>query len=289
MITNKKALELYLLELRVKNLSERTIQRRKSVISNYLKFTKKIKVSKDIKRGYLEHLTKTCSRNTIISYINILKGFYNLLIERYDCNIENPFSDVHLKLAKRIVSCFYLDEMKMIQEQIELNENITRYQQLLFEILYSTGVRVEECSNIKIHDIDFTNRTIVVCGKGNKERLVVYGKFLDSILMDYLQFRLYLLKFNKLQHNFLLVDMKTGKQLSVKRIYNEIKKCGHALNLDLHPHKLRHSFATHLLENGADLRTIQVLLGHESISTTSIYTHVQVKEKQKTIKNYFPR
>ncbi|WP_157456585.1 tyrosine-type recombinase/integrase [Carnobacterium maltaromaticum] len=146
------------------------------------------------------------------------------------------------------------------------------------ELLYDTDIRVTECSDIRINDIDLNDRVIRVRGKGGKERLVLYGKCLEPYLIDYLNFRLYLLKFNKQSHFYLMVDMRTAKKLSSNRIYSEISNVGKKLHISINPHKLRHSFATHLLQNGADIRTIQELLGHSSISSTKIYTHVQYDE-----------
>lgn len=150
-------------------------------------------------------------------------------------------------------------------------------------------LRVTGCSDIRINDIDLNDRVIRVRGKGGKERLVLYGKCLEPYLIDYLNFRLYLLKFNKQSHSYLMVDMRIAKKLSSNRIYSEISDVGKKLHISINPHKLRHSFATHLLQNGADIRTIQELLGHSSISSTKIYTHVQYKKKQKAIKKYLFR
>lgn len=285
----KIAVQKYLNYLEIKNLSKRTIQKRKNTIERYLKFTNKLEISKNEKREFLMYLYKTCSKNTVLTYTSDLRNFYMVLNVFYNYDIWNPFENLHLKVAKRVVDCFYLEEMQQIEQQMIENENVSKYQTFLFELLYSTGIRVEEASNIMTNDIDFKNRHIKIRGKGNKERIVVFGKYLDSYLVDFLNFRLYLLRFNQLSHSFLLVDMRTGNKLSANRIYTEIKRVGKALNIDIHPHKLRHSYATHLLNNGADLRTIQELLGHESIKTTAIYTHVHYTEKQKAIKKYFPR
>ncbi|MDT2010835.1 tyrosine-type recombinase/integrase [Carnobacterium divergens] len=285
-----EALKKYLNYLEVKNLSNRTIQKRKNTIERYLTFTNnKLEISKSEKRNYLMYLYKTCSKNTVQTYVSDLRNFYKILNVFFDYQIWNPFDDLHLKVSKKVVDCFYLEEMKEIEKQMIMNKTITKYQIFLFELLYSTGIRVEEASNIMTNDIDFKNRHIKVRGKGNKERIVVFGKYLENYLVDFFNFRLYLLRFNQLTHSFLLVDMRTGKKLSANRIYTEIKRVGKALNIDIHPHKLRHSYATHLLNNGADLRTIQELLGHESIKTTAIYTHIHYTEKQKAIKKYFPR
>lgn len=105
-------------------------------------------------------------------------------------------------------------------------------------------LRVTECSDIRINDIDLNDRVIRVRGKGGKERLVLYGKCLEPYLIDYLNFRLYLLKFNKQSHSYLMVDMRTAKKLSSNRIYSEISNVGKKLHISINPHKSRYSFTT---------------------------------------------
>ncbi|WP_283644760.1 tyrosine-type recombinase/integrase [Carnobacterium maltaromaticum] len=289
MFNNDECVNLYIDYLKAKNLSSRTIAKRKSTIERYLFFVKRVDINKNQKREYLEYILLTCKKNTVMSYVSDLRNFYDILITFYDFKLENHFKEIKMKTGFRNVEFFYKEEIEKIVLDMEQSKNVTMFQRFIFELLYDTGIRVTECSNIRINDIDLKDRVIRVRGKGGKERLVLYGKCLEPYLIDYLNFRLYLLKFNKQSHSYLMVDMRTAKKLSSNRIYSEISNVGEKLHISINPHKLRHSFATHLLQNGADIRTIQELLGHSSISSTKIYTHVQYKEKQKAIKKYLFR
>ena len=153
---------------------------------------------------------------------------------------------------------------------------------LILEILYGTGVRVSELVNIKINDIDFNNNSIKVRGKGNKDRYVFYGKYCKEAINNYIKNgRISLL--NGQTCDYLLLN-RFGKNISVvsiRKILNEIiNKC--SLDIKISPHVLRHTFATHLLNEGADIMHVKELLGHSSLSTTSIYTHV-TNEKIKEV------
>ncbi|MHC5550866.1 tyrosine-type recombinase/integrase [Carnobacterium maltaromaticum] len=261
MFNNDECVNLYIDYLKAKNLSSRTIAKRKSTLKRYLFFVKRVDINKNQKREYLEYLLLTCKKNTVMSYVSDLRNFYDVLITFYDFKLENHFKEINMKTGFRNVEFFYKEEIEKIVLDMEQSKNVTMFQRFIFELLYDTGIRVTECSDIRINDIDLNDRVIRVRGKGGKERLVLYGKCLEPYLIDYLS----------------------------NRIYNEISNVGKKLHISIKPHKLRHSFATHLLQNGADIRTIQELLGHSSISSTKIYTHVQYKEKQKAIKKYLFR
>lgn len=146
-----------------------------------------------------------------------------------------------------------------------------------------------EIINLNIYDFDFENRVITVIGKGNKERIVIYNELLENTMLSYLKARQAVMKFHRKSHSYFLIDFNTGDRLKSAKVYNEIVRIGNIVHRRIHPHMLRHSFATHLLENGCDLRYIQELLGHSSVSTTQIYTKVQLKQKQNTILKFHPR
>ncbi|HAO6016054.1 TPA: tyrosine-type recombinase/integrase, partial [Listeria monocytogenes] len=130
---------------------------------------------------------------------------------------------------------------------------------------------------------------IRICGKGNKERIVVYNETLEINLLAYLKARQAIMNFHRRHHSFFLIDFNTGDRLKYAKIYTEIVQVGKIVHRKIHPHILRHSYATHLPENGCDLRYIQELLGHSSVSTTQRYTRVQLKHKQDIIMRFHPR
>ena len=180
--------------------------------------------------------------------------------------ISNP------KLDKKLPNFLYYDELEILLN-IPDKENILGLRDsLILELLYSTGVRVSELVNIKMKDINFNEKRILILGKGNKERYVLYGNTLQELLELYLKNSREVLNKNS---EYLILN-KNGEKITdrgIRLIINKILKKG---ELDYHvsPHTLRHTFATHMLENGADLKSVQELLGHSSMSTTQIYTHI---------------
>ena len=200
-----------------------------------------------------------------------LRHFYEFLVRKNFIK-ENPFLFVGApKKEIRYPEALYLEQIEtLFAKNRERKDDLKLRDQAIIELLYATGVRVSEIIAIKIGAIDFKNRTIRVFGKGRKERMVIFSKSCLKTLLDYL-------KNSPTKHfsDFLFTNAK-GEQLTargIEYILDQIQnKCG--IQLGLHPHVLRHTFATHLLEGGADLRVIQELLGHESINTTQVYTHI---------------
>ncbi|HAO6627679.1 TPA: tyrosine-type recombinase/integrase, partial [Listeria monocytogenes] len=174
-------------------------------------------------------------------------------------------------------------------ENIQKDNRVSAYQEFLFDFLFSTGIRVSELSSIKVNLIDLKNKTIIVTGKGNKERMIFYNTKLENKLIRFLKLRQQVMEFNKVYHSYLFIKLNTGKPVTNNFVYYEIVKIGKLYDINLHPHTLRHSFATNLLENGCDLRYIQEFLGHSSILTTQRYTHLQLKNKTNTIMKHHPR
>ena len=200
-----------------------------------------------------------------------LRHFYEFLV-RANFLKENPFLFVGApKKEIRYPEALYLEQVEeLFAKNRERTDDLKLRDQAIIELLYATGVRVSELVTIKLNAIDFRNRTIRVFGKGRKERMVVFTESCLKTLKDYLND-------NKLVNTsgYLFVNAKGGQLTTrgVEYILEQIQnKCG--VQLGLHPHMLRHTFATHLLEGGADLRVIQELLGHESINTTQVYTHI---------------
>lgn len=226
-------------------------------------------------RLYLGHLNElNYSKNSISRMLSSLRRFYQYLLQM-DVIQENPFQQIHYKKREKRLPKFYFEaEIDLILLSLEGNQPIDIRNRALIEVLYSCGLRVSECISLKIQDVDFLAHLLFVTGKGGKTRYVPFGEKAATDLNKYLiEARPKLLKHN--DHSYLFVN-HLGKPLTtagISYILNHVIKKT-SLTYDIHPHKLRHSFATHLLNNGADIRVIQELLGHDSLKSTEVYTHV---------------
>ncbi|MBC2294722.1 tyrosine-type recombinase/integrase [Listeria booriae] len=281
-------LDAYIEFLYAKNIADSTIISYSSIIEEFFRYTDSIVITKKIKNDFLMKQQNFRPR-TIYRKMNILKNFYTFISGVLNENIENYFVDFDLKLpSEKNAKVLYQEEIENIFEIISKDE-IYSLENLFFELLYVTGMRISELKNVKILDIDLENTMILVQGKGGKERIVVYPESLNVRLYTYLKARKYILDFFEIQHNYVFIDFGTGKQISKNSIYNNVVSLGIRTGYKLKPHLLRHSFATHLLENGCDLRYIQELLGHSSVQTTTRYTRVQIEHKKELMKTCHPR
>lgn len=244
-------------------------------------------------RIYLGYLTndKKYSRNTINRKTASLRSFYQYLLGQSVIS-ENPFSYVHLKKQnQRLPHFFYENEMNRLFESIQGDTPLDQRNRVLLEVLYGSGLRVSECCDLELGMVDWEHAVFRVTGKGNKERYVPFNTSTYRALKLYCDAgRAHLMDKYQHMHPYVFVNHR-GEQLTPKGIsyiLNQIIKKG-SLDLQIHPHKLRHTFATHLLNNGADMRTVQELLGHENLSTTQIYTHVTKESLQKNYRQFHPR
>ncbi|OXS78540.1 tyrosine recombinase XerC [Domibacillus enclensis] len=241
-------------------------------------------------RLYLTTLhEKKMARATASRRISALRGFYRFLMREQIVG-ENPFLLVHRpKGTKKLPSFFYEEEMKELFEAADGDDDLSVRNRALLELLYGTGIRVSECAALSIADLDLHLGVVLVHGKGGKERYVPFGSFASEAVEAYLQKSRPVLMHNgehqKLFVNFRGAPITTG---GIRYILNGLIKKA-SLSGSIHPHMLRHSFATHLLNNGADMRTVQELLGHASLSSTQMYTHVTKEHLQKTYRNHHPR
>ena len=261
-----------------KNYSNLTIINYGKDLKIFLNFVNENKISKydsidyNFIRKFLEFLyDEDYSKKSIARHISSLRSFFKYLIKENIIN-NNPMILIsNPKLDKKLPKYLYYEEMEKILKIPDRTTPLGMRDLTILELLYSTGVRVSELVNIKIEDIDFNERIIKILGKGNKERIVLYGKTLSDYLEDYLIKRS---TFNP-NHNYLFIN-KFGNKLTdrgVRLIIDNILKEG-MVNFHISPHMIRHTFATHLLDNGADLKCVQELLGHKNLSSTQIYTHV---------------
>ena len=208
---------------------------------------------------------------SIIRKVASLRGFFkwatamNIFDKNPASTLEQP------KIPQRLPKVISLKDVDEI-----LNSNLTPMQKLVIEFLYSCGLRVSELVNLKLTDIDIMAKYVRCFGKGSKERIIPVGAYAINILKSYLPYRELIIKRNNLTSKALLIN-DDGRKVTRQDVYNLVHKQGKLINKNISPHTLRHSFATHLLENGADLRVVQELLGHSDVSTTQLYTHISKK------------
>lgn len=255
------------------NYSEYTIKNYKLDLALFFDFLDKYKINylylnKDNVLSYLKYLDEKKLKNSTISRrISTLRTFYNyltnesLINSNIFLNIRNP------KLEKKLPNYLNYTEMEELLDSIDISTKEGLKKRLLIEMFYSTGCRVSEIINIKVSDIDFLNKKIRILGKGSKERIVYYGDYAKKYLDKYLK--------EGLDNNYLFVN-KNNDKYTIQEIELIVKDIMKNISIKTHvtPHTLRHTFATHLLNNGADIRSVQELLGHSNLSTTGIYTHV---------------
>lgn len=226
----------------------------------------------DMVRIWLMKLNNQYQKSSTISRkISSLRSFYKFLLNKNIIN-SNPFSLVSLpKKEKHLPRFFYYNELEKLFEVPNIKTPLGQRDRLILEMLYATGVRVSELVNIKLSDI--TGEEIKVLGKGNKERIVRFGAYAEDILDTYLSDGYKKLNIKKNEYLFL---NSNGDQITTRGIRYLLDKIINKTTLDkkISPHMLRHSFATHLLNEGCDILTVQELLGHESLTATSIYTHI---------------
>ena len=240
---------------------------------------------KDI-RSYLEELNKQNEKPTSIRRkISTLKSFYKYLYKNnYIDKKDYPLNKtVYPKVEKRLPKFIYYNDLLEILDESTRDKDGIR-DRLIIEMLYATGVRVSELVNIKYNDIDFNNRRIRVCGKGNKERIVYYGEYAEDVLKEYMNTHI------KNDNGYVFINSKGG-QLTSRGVRYIIDNIMNRLSVKVHvtPHVLRHTFATDMLNNGCDIKVVQELLGHASLQTTEVYTHVTNERLKEVYYSCFPR
>ena len=244
------------------------------------------KISSNDIQLFLQGLSKNkISERTLARKLASIKSLFNYLVrqEKISVNIAKLIKSP--KIPKRLPNYLSVTEISSLLDY-PYGDTFKDYRdRLILELFYATGLRISELVKIKISNIQFEGCTIKVLGKGNKERIIVFGQTASNILGEYLKRRLEYKKFNL--SPYLFPQFKKSKEntfinshIHVKTVFNIVKKYIRQISSDekLSPHSLRHSFATHLLNNGADLMAVKDLLGHVSLSSTQVYTHVQIKK-----------
>ena len=214
---------------------------------------------------------KKYAPTSIIRKVASLRGFFKwatavgILDKNPAATLEQP------KVPQRLPKVITVKEVEEM-----LHNNLTPLQHVMMELLYSCGLRVSELVNLKVSDIDLASKYVRCFGKGSKERIIPIGETAKNIVKEYLPQRdLLIKKYNLSTKRLLILD--NGRLITRQDVYTFIHAQGKLINKNISPHTLRHSFATHLLENGADLRIVQELLGHSDVSTTQLYTHISKK------------
>lgn len=277
-----------------RNYSDNTISSYEDDISEYFEYLHRENLHynevlySDI-RGLLDYYEKRGNSSASIRRkISALRGFYKFLVRSNEV-LNNPFVNVCLpKKNQKLPQYLNYNEMLEIFDSIDTTSILGLRDRLMMELLYATGVRVSELVNIKIDDINFENMEIRVCGKGSKERIVYYNAVCARYLKLYLEIIFELRK--EKDNNFLILN-RYGVGITTRGIALILNKIiqNTSISKKISPHVLRHTFATHLLNNGCDLLTVQELLGHSSISTTGIYTHVTFDRIMDVYYNTHPR
>ena len=274
-----------------KGYSINTIESYKRDLEKFSVFNKDKDINKinsnDLK-NYVKYLNseglndKSISRN-----ISCIKSFYKfLVINKY---ISDNISDgIYIPKVKKSLPSTLSEEDVINLLDIKLTDNYSYRNKAMLELMYATGLRVSELVNLKLQDIDLTNDIIRTFGKGSKERVIPIGDYAKEYLEKYLyEYRGSMLKGRQVEYVFL---NNHGNGLTRQAFFKIIKRIAKEKRIDkeLSPHTLRHSFATHMLKYGADLRTIQELLGHSDISTTQIYTHISREQLKENYDSFHP-
>ncbi|MCD8378237.1 MAG: tyrosine recombinase [Candidatus Gastranaerophilales bacterium] len=258
-----------------KGLSNNTILAYRRDISSFIDYCKTEDINLITRlhiSSYILSLRENkISQTSISRKISALKSFYKWASAN-EYSTANPISAIEpAKLPKYLPKVLSINEISAL-----LKENLSTTQLAAVELLYSCGLRVSELCNLNINDINLKSKHVICYGKGSKERIVPFGECAFKAINNYLKYRETLAcEFDITSSRLLITD--TGRFMTRQDVYRLIHKLGKILNKEISPHTLRHTFATHLLENGADLRVVQELLGHSDVATTQLYTHISKK------------
>lgn len=283
----KEYLDYVLIE---KKLSINTVMSYKEDLKYYLDYFNKKSIKKITKKEIIKFIESLKDRNlnekTINHIIGTITSFHSYFSIYH--NIPNILENIiRLKTKKTLPKVLTIEEVELLLD-IELKTPFDYRNKAMLELMYSSGLRVSELLDLTLTDIDFENDLVKIFGKGAKERIIPIGDYALNALSKYVsEYRNSLIKFP----TDILFLNNHGKKMSRSGFFKIIQKIAEekGIKKEISPHILRHSFATHMLESGADLRSIQELLGHENMSTTSIYTHVRGDLLRKSYDEFHPR
>ena len=261
-----------------RGLASNSITAYRRDLEDFIKFLNKsdVDLPEEITRfhliAYIKDLKDRGRRsNTIIRKIAAIKGWFSWLFLNGNIKTDPSLTLEHPKISLKLPKVLTLEDVNKI-----LNFKMTLLQKAIFELLYASGLRVSELVNLEINNLDLKSRYVRCTGKGSKERIVPIGKMAAFSISSYLKEREYILLKNNIKSKYLFLK-ESGRVLTRQEVYKFIKTITEKIGKSASPHTIRHTFATHLIENGADLRVVQELLGHSDVSTTQLYTHISKK------------
>ena len=267
-----------------KGFSDYTIKSYREDLTEFYDFALDNNVDIDLVRKYLRYLyEKKYSNRTVSRKVSSLKSYFKylesegIIKDNFMRLISNP------KIEKTLPNYLNYEDLEKLLNYPDISNKYGLRDALILEMLYSSGIRVSELANMKLKDIDFSDRKILILGKGNKERYVYFGSKCMDLLNKYL-------KKDHRNSPYLLIGKRTDK-LNEREIRSIVTNTAKMAGISVHvtPHTLRHTYATHMLNDGADLKSVGDLLGHESLSTTQIYTHVSNERLRQVYLSAHPR
>jgi len=276
-----------------KKYSYNTLRAYTKDLNDFINFTEKesIKSLVDIKKQHIHQFLyflslKKHSERTVARKLAAIKSLFNFLIRKNFLKNNIVKSISAPKIDKKLPVFLTQDKMSLLLDLPTPSNFKESRDILILELFYSTGVRISELIKIKLEDINYNNNSINILGKGNKKRLVIIGNYAKKRLLDFLNYN------KNIKTGFLFKNERKSKAgyISERFVFNIVKKHVRKVtnNQKISPHSLRHTFATHLLNNGADLMSLKELLGHSDLSSTQIYTHVNIEQMKKAFKKAHP-
>lgn len=288
-----EAYDIYIHEIAInQQLALTTIDSYKNQLDKYFAYLDTLNII-DLKNvdhsiiiDYIEEISDDCAAATITHALSVIRNFHSFISSHY-IDIKNPTIKIKVKKNQHYLPSLISEyDLKVIFDSFT-NSPTDVYHNAIFEMLYSCGLRVSELTNLKTNDISFENKIIKVKGKGSKERIVPISDTALEKLQNYFNYRR---GYNKNSLNYIFIN-NLGNKLSRQYVWVKLKEILMVNNItnDYSPHSFRHTYATHLLDGGADLRYVQELLGHSDIATTQIYLHLQNKRLKTDYDKFFPR
>lgn len=295
----KDALDDYLHFLRVeRQLAANTLQSYERDLKSYLQYLKEVEQLESLRKverihilNHLRHLKESAKTSrTVARHISSIRSFHQFLIRE---RVVDNDPTVHLEMPqmdKKLPNILSIEEVDALMQSPDLNKANGLRDHAMLELLYASGMRVSECINLNIEDVHLTMGFVRCTGKGSKERIIPLGKSALSACEHYLESARGELRKEGEKTEALFINQR-GKRLTRQGCWKLLKQHAQKAGIqrELTPHTLRHSFATHLIENGADLRAVQEMLGHADISTTQIYTHVSKTRLKDVYSQFHPR